>query len=230
MYKVLDLFSGIGGFSLGLEATGEFETTAFCEIDVTASLVLRKHWPTVKIFKDIRALRGEDVGTVDVICGGFPCQDIATCGRQAGITGKRSGLWKEFKRLIGEIKPRYAIIENVANLRSTGLATVLQDLWQIGYDAEWHIIPACSVGSPHKRERIFIIAYDNRLRVEGPGAKLKATGFNKRPWRDWPGTQPKSRRVDDGDSPRSHKARIEQIGNSVVPKIVQTIGEGILAF
>lgn len=184
--KVLDIFSGIGGFSLGLERTGGFETVAFCEIDETARKVLRKHWPKVPIFNDVSKVTCEyekniyynESGTtsdgndykridysslphIDVICGGFPCQDISVAGKGLGLKGERSGLWKEYARLIEEIKPRYAIIENVANLRSKGLARVLQDLWEIGYDCEWHIIPASSVGALHKRERIWIIAYPN---------------------------------------------------------------------
>lgn len=174
--KVLDLFSGIGGFSLGLERTGGFEIVAFCEIDEHARKVLKKHWPDTPIFEDISLLTkrhdmleyGEgsvkigELGTsnIDVICGGFPCQDISTANTTGkGLKGERSGLWREFKRLIEEIKPRYALIENVANLRSKGLNQVIKDLWSIGYDCEWHIIPACSVGALHKRERIWIIAY-----------------------------------------------------------------------
>ena len=103
MLKVLDLFSGIGGFSLGLERTGGFETVAFCEIDPFCRRVLAKHWPNVRQFKDVTKLRGEDVGPVDVITGGFPCQDISPAGLKQGLDGERSGLWREFARLIGEL-------------------------------------------------------------------------------------------------------------------------------
>jgi DNA (cytosine-5)-methyltransferase 1 len=117
--NVLDLFSGIGGFSLGLERVG-MRTVAFCEIEPFQRAVLAKHWPGVPIYNDVRELSAErlraDGITVDVICGGFPCQDISNAGRQAGIQGKRSGLWAELCRLIGELRPRYAIVENVANL------------------------------------------------------------------------------------------------------------------
>ena len=115
--NVLDLFSGIGGFSLGLERAG-MKTVAFCEVDKKCQAVLKKHWPGVPIFDDVSNLKGEDIeGTVDVICGGFPCQDISLAGKGAGLEGSRSGLWSEFKRLIEEIKPKYAIIENVSALR-----------------------------------------------------------------------------------------------------------------
>lgn len=168
--KVLDLFSGIGGFSLGLERAG-MDTVAFCEIDESCRRVLRKHWPDSKIYQDVKNLKFSS-GSFDVVCGGFPCQDISVAGLKKGIEGERSGLWKEFKRIIKEVKPRYAIIENVANLRSNGLTEVIKDLWSIGYDCEWHIISARSVGAPHLRERIWIIAYPNspKLREQPRGS------------------------------------------------------------
>jgi len=156
--RVLDLFSGIGGFSLGLERTGGFETIAFCEIDPFCRRVLAKHWPNVRQFNDVTKLRGEDVGPVDVICGGFPCQDISHAGKGAGLQGERSGLWREYLRLIGEIRPSIVIVENVSALLGRGLDRVLGDLAAIGYDAEWHCIPASAVGAPHIRDRIWIIA------------------------------------------------------------------------
>lgn len=159
--NILDLFSGIGGFSLGLERAG-MKTVAFCEVDKKCQAVLKKHWPGVPIFDDVSNLKGEDIEeTVDVICGGFPCQDISLAGKGAGLEGKRSGLWSEFKRLIEEIKPKFAIIENVSALRSRGLDQVLREISEIGYDAEWHCITASSVGAPHRRDRIWILAYPN---------------------------------------------------------------------
>jgi len=160
--KVLDLFSGIGGFSLGLEKAG-FETVAFCEIDKKAHKVLAKHWPHVPIFDDVQKLNkaalDEQGIAVDVICGGFPCQDISLAGKGAGLEGERSGLWFEYHRLIKEIRPKYAIIENVSALRARGLDQVLRSLAEIGYDAEWHCIPASAIGAPHRRDRIWIVAY-----------------------------------------------------------------------
>lgn len=165
--NVLDLFSGIGGFSLGLERAG-MKTIAFCEIDKKAQLVLKKHWPNVPIFEDVSTLNKEDLNEqVDVICGGFPCQDISLAGRGAGLAGARSGLWYEFHRLIKEIRPRYAIIENVSALRSRGLDKVLWSLAEIGYDAEWHCIPASAVGAPHQRDRIWIVAYPSSWGCQG---------------------------------------------------------------
>jgi len=165
--KVLDLFSGIGGFSLGLEKTGGFQTVAFCEKEKFPRKVLKKHWPDIHIYNDVeklskQLLKKNEIGKIDLICGGFPCQDISTVGKQKGIkNGTRSSLWFSFSRIIDEVRPDWAIIENVANLRGNGLARVLSDLWKIGYDAEWHCIPASACGAPHQRDRIWIIAYPN---------------------------------------------------------------------
>jgi DNA (cytosine-5)-methyltransferase 1 len=165
MLRVLDLFSGIGGFSLGLERTGGFRTVAFCEQDRYCRWVLEKHWPGVAKFRDVRFLDRRKLANfmpIDAICGGFPCQDISIAGAGAGIEGERSGLWGEYARLVGELRPRYVIVENVAALLGRGLSVVLGDLAALGYDAEWHCIPAAAVGAPHIRDRIWIVAYPGR--------------------------------------------------------------------
>jgi DNA (cytosine-5)-methyltransferase 1 len=174
-FNVLDLFSGIGGFSLGLERAG-MRTVAFCEIDPFCRRVLAKHWPGVPVYSDVSKLTAEQLRSdgidVDVICGGFPCQDISDAGLRAGITGERSGLWGAYSRLIGELRPRYVIVENVAALLGRGLDRVLGDLAAIRYDAEWHCIPAGNLGAPHERDRLWIVAYPNEARHEG----LRITG------------------------------------------------------
>jgi DNA (cytosine-5)-methyltransferase 1 len=157
--KHLDLFSGIGGFSLGLERTGGFETVGFCDSDKKTHMVLKKHWAAVPIYDDVSTLKGSDLGTIDIITGGFPCQDLSVAGKGAGLAGARSGLWFEFHRLIKETQPKWVIAENVAVLRSRGLDQVLRSLDEIGYDAEWHCIPASAVGAPHRRDRIWIVAH-----------------------------------------------------------------------
>ena len=163
MLRVLDLFSGIGGFSIGLEKTGGFETVAFCEIEAFQRRVLERHWPGVPIFHDVRELSSQHLTAagvvVDVICGGFPCQDISVAGKGAGLEGARSGLWREFARLIGELRPAYVIVENVSALLARGLGDILGDLAALGYDAEWHCIPASAIGAPHRRDRVWIVAY-----------------------------------------------------------------------
>ena len=163
MYQVLDIFSGIGGFSLGLERTGKFQTVAFAEIDEYCNKVLSKHWPTVRRYNDVkeitkRKLQRDGIYPT-VICAGIPCQDISLIGKGAGITGKRSGIWSECARLIGEIRPEYAVLENVAALRGRGLDRVLGDLASLRYDAVWNCIAAEDIGAPHRRDRIWIIAY-----------------------------------------------------------------------
>ena len=168
--RILDLFSGIGGFSLGLERAG-MRTVAFCECEPYARAVLRKHWPDVPCYDDVRTLTADRLARdgigVDLICGGFPCQDISFAGKGAGLAGERSGLWREFARLIGEIRPRFVIVENVSALLSRGLGDVLGDLAALGFDAEWHCIPASAVGAPHRRDRVWIVAYPRGEQYEG---------------------------------------------------------------
>jgi DNA (cytosine-5)-methyltransferase 1 len=228
--RVLDLFSGIGGFSLGLERAG-MRTVAFCEIDPFCRAVLAKHWPAVPIHPDVRALTASQVGSIDAICGGFPCQDISSAGKRSGIAGERSGLWGEYARLIGELRPSYAIVENVCALRSRGLDVVLGDLAAIGYDAEWHCIPASHVGAPHNRDRIWIVAYPERgERGQEPyGRALGRMGREQQsvPWdRGWQMALREFRGVDDGSAYRVH--RVDAIRNSIVPQIAEEIGRAIL--
>ena len=152
------LFSGIGGIDLGLERAGH-RTLWFCEVDPFCRRVLRKHWPHVPIYEDIRELRGADIVRPDLLAGGFPCQDLSHAGRRAGIDGERSGLWAEFHRLVREIRPRYVLVENVPGLLNRGMERVLGDLAGIGYDAEWQSLPAAAFGAPHLRWRVFLLAY-----------------------------------------------------------------------
>jgi len=159
--RVLDLFSGIGGFSLGLERTGGFETVAFCEIEEFPRRVLAKHWPEVPCYDDVRTLpfHLEGVQGADVVTAGFPCQDISYAGDGAGLAGSRSGLWWMVRRTIRMVRPRYALLENVAALLGRGMGTVLGSLAAIGYDAEWHCVPLSAYGAPHRRDRVSILAY-----------------------------------------------------------------------
>ena len=155
-----ELFAGIGGFSLGLERAG-MTCKWQVEIDPYATAVLKKHWPEVQKHEDVRTFPPQGDYSVDLICGGFPCQDISVAGKGAGLAGARSGLWYEFARVIGVIRPRYVIVENVAALLTRGMDAVLGTLSTLGYDAEWHVVSASAVGAPHRRERVWIVAYAN---------------------------------------------------------------------
>lgn len=161
--KVLDLFSGIlvGGFSLGLERTGGFQTVAFCEIEPFPRKVLAKHWPEVPIYEDVRDLpfHMERVQSAEVVTAGFPCQDISYAGGGAGISGERSGLWWMVRRTLRLVRPRLALLENVAALLNRGMGQVLGGLAAIGYDSEWHCVPLSAHGAPHRRDRLCILAY-----------------------------------------------------------------------
>ena len=158
--KILDTFAGIGGFSYAAEKLiGGFETTQFIEIDPFCQKVLKKHWPHVPIHDDIRTFTAKP-REYQVICGGFPCQDISVAGLQKGITEEtRSGLFFELMRVIRMVRPQYVVLENVAAILNRGLDIVLRELSEAGYDAEWSVIPASSVGACHKRSRWWLVAY-----------------------------------------------------------------------
>ena len=166
VFKHLDLFSGIGGFSLGLEATGGFETVAFCDIEEFPRKVLQKHWPDVKQYKDIKELtyerlKADGIGPIDIITGGYPCQPFSVAGRKKGEEDPRH-LWPEMFRIIKECRPAWVIGENVAGHIKLGLDTVIKDLESEMYSARCFSIPASAVGANHKRERVWIVAYSER--------------------------------------------------------------------
>jgi DNA (cytosine-5)-methyltransferase 1 len=233
---VLDLFAGAGGFSLGLERTGGFRTVAFCEINPFARKRLAKHWPGVPIYDDVRTLTAERLAAdgirVDVITGGFPCQDISLAGKGAGLSGDQSGLWFEFLRLIGEIRPRFVIVENVAAILRRGMGDILGGLAKAGYDAEWDCLPATFVGAPHNRDRLWLIAYpkrDEQPRQESCFGAIGRMGRVEQPvsWdTDWQVALSALRGMDDGLS-RSVD-RTDLMRNAVVPQIPELIGRAIL--
>jgi DNA (cytosine-5)-methyltransferase 1 len=292
----LDLFSGIGGFALGLERAGH-QTVAFCEIDPFCQRVLAKHWPEIPCYDDIRTLTAgrlaadgiigmadparigcgcgphagregapdqpercvwsEPSGSrIDGICGGFPCQDISTAGKGAGIEGARSGLWSEYARLIGELRPRYVFVENVAALLGRGLGRVLGDLAALGYDAEWHCIPASAVGAPHRRDRVWIAAYAawlqpgwpeqrperQRARQCSQSGDVADTHQSRLAIRSGVGGDAREERAtaerngwwlfepDVGRVAHGIPARVDRLrslGNAVVPQVVEMIGRAI---
>jgi DNA (cytosine-5)-methyltransferase 1 len=236
-------------FSLGLERSGGFKTMAFCEIDPYCRAVLKKHWPDVPCYDDIRNLTAEtlrrDGIAVDAICGGFPCQDISIAGKGAGIGGERSGLWSEYARLIGEIRPRYVIVENVAALLGRGMGDVFGNLAALGYDAEWDTVPASELGAPHRRERVWIVAYAPGDRLQRKLRQALAQEMDDissqalgpwhgpgNPFEQWSEllAKPSIRRMADGvPSTLDIRPRLRVYGNAVVPQIPEIIGRAILA-
>lgn len=238
--NVLDLFSGIGGFSLGLERAG-MKTVAFCEIEPFCQTVLKKHWPKVPIYDDIKELSADSLSRdgieVDVVCGGFPCQDISVAGRGLGLAGERSGLWYEYARIIREVRPRFVIVENVAALLGRGLGDVLGSLSSLGYDAEWRVVSAGDVGAPHVRERLWVVAYPSEEGLERrepiwrgvrrePGSSSTKFGNEVVPCGpSWPELSSYLRM---GDGISREVDEIGALGNSVVPKIPEMIGKAIM--
>lgn len=231
--RVLDLFSGIGGFSLGLERTGGFETVAFCEIEPFPRKVLAKHWPGVPIHHDVTT--AEFVGPVDVVTAGFPCQDISLAGEGAGLTGSRSGLFWHVLRAVRMVGRPKLVLENVAALLARGLGTVLGALAQIGYDTEWHCIPASYAGARQLRDRVWIVA-DPQCDGVQRGPVIAAA------WRSqsreeqlaglvqpcaWPEVSG-SRDRGTGHGVPNGIHRNKALGNAVVPQIPELIGRSIL--
>lgn len=227
-YRLIDMFAGIGGMSLGLEMAGLCKTIAFCEIEEWPSRVLAKHWPDVPNLGDVTKARFPDA---DFIAAGFPCQDISNAGKRAGISGERSGLWREVVRAIRVVRPVGVLLENVAALLGRGLGTVLGDLAIVGYDAEWDCISAKAVGAPHERPRIWISAYperDEQSRGKSCHGPLGRMGWKleSAPWdRDWKVALRDFRGMDDGLSYGIH--RVETLRNAVVPQIPELIGRAI---
>lgn len=227
------LFAGIGGFDLGFERAG-MVCKWQVEIGDYANRVLAKHWPNVRRWLDVRTWPQPDTERVDVICGGFPCQDISNAGKRAGIDGERSGLWAEFARIIRELRPRIVVVENVAALLGRGIDRVLGDLADIGYDAEWDVLPACAFGVPQPRHRVFIVANSNERvtceeRVQPRRTKLR-TGFDSgtgdsRGWTPW-SPEPSVSRMAFGIPNRLD--RVGAIGNAVVPQVAEWIGRRIV--
>jgi DNA-cytosine methyltransferase len=159
MIKILDICSGIGGFSLGLEATGGFDTVAFCEFDDFCCKVLNKHWPNVPIYKDLKEIGNDPARIIqefDLICGGIPCQPFSLAGKQKGKEDDRH-LWPYMYAIVKSKKPTWVIVENVGGFVNVALDDVCLDLETQGYATQSFIIPACSVEAPHKRDRIWIL-------------------------------------------------------------------------
>lgn len=228
------LFAGIGGFDLGFERAG-LECKWQVEIDPFCQRVLAKHWPDVRRWDDVRTFPPEGDWGVDVICGGFPCIDISSSGNKKGINGEKSGLWFEFLRIVRKIRPRFVVVENVADIVHRGLGTVLGGLAVIGFDAEWDCIPACAFGSPQRRERIFIIAHDRRIGLQWL-EKWDSEGTIGQRRIDDDGLALAQCRARDAKSWVSRAVngipnrvdRLKCCGNAVVPQVAEWIGRRII--
>ncbi len=226
------LFAGIGGFELGLERTSGFRTEWQVEIDPYCQRVLAKHWPDVRRWGDVRTFPPEGNWHVDVICGGFPCQDISNAGSRAGIKGTKSGEWSEFARIIRLLRPRFVLVENVAAILARGIGRVLGDLAEFGYDAEWDCIPAAAVGALHVRNRLYLLAYqasDLHDTIGGRYRASKETVFTGRRSLElsskW-AIEPQLDRVANGVPNQTH--RLRALGNAVVPQCAEFIGRQLL--
>jgi DNA (cytosine-5)-methyltransferase 1 len=269
--KVLDLFSGIGGFSLGLEAAG-FETAAFCEYDQEAQKVLRKNWPNVPIFSDVRILTKQElqdngIQNIGLICGGYPCQPFSVAGERRGAEDDRH-LWPEMFRLVQELRPTWVIGENVAGHINMGLDEVLADLETEGYTARTFVIPACAVDAHHRRDRGLCtrlwrmntssgsgrdsesvigrqdneaersqdtntitrsgenVAYTNGSQCQRNSSAIRTSAkYSDIGGPSWWKPEPDVGRVANGVPRRSH--RLKQLGNAVVPQVVEQIAKSI---
>lgn len=227
------LFSGIGGFELAAAWAG-IPTEWSCEIEHFNRMVLQKNFPNTKQYEDIREMQRPKY--VDIISGGFPCQDISVAGKGVGITGSRSGLWGEMFRHVRDVRPKYVIIENSPALLIRGFERVLCDLSSIGYDAEWQLLRASDFGYPHKRERLFCIAYTGadglqtifREHREISAISKEASSYNSRFMSvEWVDGQTNYRTITRGDGLPDKVDRTKAMGNAIVPMVAYYLFECI---
>ena len=229
VFRHLDLFSGIGGFSLGLERCKRFKTIAFCEQDEYCRSILRKHWPDVPIYQDVETFPTEEVSDVDIITGGYPCQPFSVASRYQQGTSDDRHLWPYMLKIVRQTRPTYIVAENVTGHVQLGLDEVLHDLEGEGYTTRTVIIPACGVDAPHLRKRLWILAYTNYSRQSSgsrdwqPRNNIGRSSESERGYK-WP-DEPNVPRVAHGIPNRLDRIRV--LGNSLIPKIVEVIGEGI---
>lgn len=236
MIKIGSLFAGIGGFELGLEraipgskTVWQVEQERFCQ------KILRKHWPDANIYDDVRAVGAHNLEQVDIICGGFPCQDISNAGLGRGLDGEKSSLWFEMLRVICELRPRVAVMENVPAITFRGLPRILGGLSAAGYDSEWKIISARETGAFHLRKRMFVVAYSSGQRLErcknqeitrilGPWREEQFTRLLSSQWKLGIPTKSNSG-IHDGIPGRMD--RLKALGNAIVPQCSELLGRYI---
>jgi len=221
--KFISLFAGIGGLDLGLERAG-MECVAQVEIDEFCQKILTKHWADVPKFKDVRDVGKHNLPPAELICGGFPCQDVSLAGKRAGLQGKRSTLWSEFHRIVCEVQPRWIVIENVLGLLSSDagqfFTKILRELSESGYSAEWEVIPASAFGAPHQRERVFIVGYSKSIPIVNHVIRQSHyNAFSK--GKAWSAFDSSYTRMADGVPARMG---VRVTGNSVVPQVAEFVG------
>lgn len=238
----LDLFSGIGGFALAAQEVWgpAHEIVSFCEIKSYCQKVLEKHWPGVPCHGDIKTLGGAQFGTIDLITGGFPCQDLSQAGKKQGTNGKKSGLYREMLRIISESRPQFALFENVRNLlrgeAGRWFAQFLYDLATIGYDAEWHCITASAAGANHHRDRVWIVAYPKGSTIKNSifegiprnfffKGKPRGNSWEPISGTYWEKAKPRITEVDDGLP--GWVGSVSGYGNAIVPQVVMPIMQAI---
>lgn len=224
------LFSGVGGLELGLERAGLGPVRWQVEIEPFCRRVLARHWPEAVRHDDVRNVGADDLDPVDVMCGGFPCQDISSAnrGRGDGLDGPKSGLWYEYLRIIEAVGPRVVVIENVAKWRAW-LPDVRRGLWGLGYAAVPIRLCASEVGAPHHRARVFVVAYADEDTESACALHAEASrvfGLS-RPDGHWRTPPPGGWRVDDGTPDGMDRGRA--CGNAVVPQCAEVIGRLIVA-
>jgi DNA (cytosine-5)-methyltransferase 1 len=209
--RMIDTFSGIGGFSLAARWLGGIETVQFVEREPFCQRILANHWPTVPIHDDICTFNPKP-HSADIVCGGFPCQDISQAGKGAGLAGSRSGLFYELLRVVGLVGPRFVVLENVAAITYRGMDDVLGALAEAGYDAEWACIPAAAVGACHQRDRWWCVAYAPHLLSNGGPGQQQGQHQGK--------SVPEPRDGDWAATPDPMRQRLEgpdQLGSSRAP-------------
>ena len=226
------LFSGIGGIDLGLERAG-MTVRWQCEIDPYCRKVLKKHWPDVPCYEDVRNLP-DDIERVDLICGGYPCQPFSFAGVRRGEADPRH-LWPAMRDCVRNLRPSYVFIENVPGHLSLGFDVVLSDLAALGFDAEWSLLSACSLGASHRRERLFCVAHaptgdgaDYLPHRVGQAGGHESRGGRGGTWGDGWLPEPEMDRVAHGVPSRLVRGPLESLGNAVVPQVAECVGRMIL--
>lgn len=253
------LFSGIGGLELGLERAGLGAVAWQVECDPFCTRVLARHWPHARRFGDVRTVNATNLLPVDGICGGFPCQDVSSAGKRAGLDGARSGLWVEYLRIVSELRPRWCVVENVTSGETAWLPRVQHDLVSLGYRCEAWRLGASDVGAPHRRLRTFVLAVgdsdaqrqhqsrriepDQRRRAQDAGGSHAqrsmgrsaygiSTGLDGYRWPAGRGQEQESwepPRVAGRGEIPENAARLRALGNAVVPQVAEAIGRRMLA-